>query len=196
MGVTMTVGVKKEWATAAIEDQPKGALVIRRRFRPKEWGIALVRQGGELQKYYLAITFGERLKLMPVESLPSPEVKPRRPSQVKEGDPLNAGFVFTTPSFMGIASERIIFGFKPEWATASIVNIPDGAKLVRRRFKPKTAAVAFVKLGNELREYSLGLAQGDDLKLVALSGLNRKESGFSHDQTANRRVAGQMTFEM
>lgn len=175
----MTVGVGVKWATAPIENLPEGAKVIRRRFRPREWGVALVRQGDRMQKYYLKITSGEHLTLMPAAALPAQVIKPRHQHQVTEGDPLNAGFVFPTPPFMGIPSEQVIIGFKPEWASAPIVNLPEGAKVVRRRFRPKMVGVAFVKQDNELREHSLALAQGDDLKLLVPSGLNRKEAARS-----------------
>ena len=56
MGEKMTFGVKTEWATARIENLPAGSKVIRRRFRPKQVGVAFVRIGAEIRKYYLAIT--------------------------------------------------------------------------------------------------------------------------------------------
>jgi hypothetical protein len=56
LGQTMTIGVKLEWATARIEGLPIGGKVIRRCFRPKQVGVAFVKVGSEMRKYYLGIT--------------------------------------------------------------------------------------------------------------------------------------------
>ena len=74
-----------------------------------------------------------------------------------------------------VCGEPITFGVKANWATARITNIPAGAKVLRRRFRPKSVGVAFVQAGNEVRKYFLGL-DGDSLKLLALVGINAKEA--------------------
>lgn len=74
-----------------------------------------------------------------------------------------------------VGAEPITFGVKSEWATARITNIPAGAKVLRRRFRPKSVGVAFVQAGNEVRKYFIGL-DGDRLKLLALVGINAKEA--------------------
>ena len=56
MGQKMTIGIHQEWATARIENIPPGGKVIRRRFRHKQIGVAFVKCGHEIRKYYLAIT--------------------------------------------------------------------------------------------------------------------------------------------
>ena len=77
-------------------------------------------------------------------------------------------------STVEILGEQITWGVKPEWATDRIINIPPGGKVIRRRFRPKSVGVAFVKVGNEIRKYYIGQTlQG--LKLTGLVGINRKE---------------------
>jgi hypothetical protein len=74
-----------------------------------------------------------------------------------------------------VAAEPVTFGVKASWATARITNLPAGAKVLRRRFRPKSVGVAFVQAGNEVRKYFLG-TDGDRLKLLALVGINAKEA--------------------
>ena len=66
------------------------------------------------------------------------------------------------------------WGVKAEWATAPIAGIPEGGRVVRRRMRPKSVAVAFVKVGNEIRKYYLAITV-TGLKLHGLAGINRKE---------------------
>ena len=74
-----------------------------------------------------------------------------------------------------ICGEPLTFGVKAEWSTDRIRNIPHGAKVLRRRFRPKCVGVAFVKAGNEVRKYYLRIAQGGGLELSSLVGINRRE---------------------
>lgn len=74
-----------------------------------------------------------------------------------------------------VSGDKMTWGVKPEWATDRIINIPFGAKVIRRRFRPKQVGVAFVQHGQEMRKHYLGICDGG-LKLLAMVGLNRKES--------------------
>lgn len=74
-----------------------------------------------------------------------------------------------------ISGETFAWGVKAEWATASIAGIPEGGRVIRRRMRPKTVAVAFVKVGDEIRKYYLAITD-TGLKLCGLVGINRKET--------------------
>jgi len=74
-----------------------------------------------------------------------------------------------------ITGETLTFGVKAEWAVERITNLPEGAKVVRRCFRPRQAGVAFVKVGNELRKHYLRIGINGGLELSALVGLNKKE---------------------
>lgn len=76
---------------------------------------------------------------------------------------------------MTIMGTKMTFGVKEEWATARILNLPIGAKVIRRRFRPCCVGVAFLKFGsNEMRQYYLAI-EPHGLKLHGLCGINRKE---------------------
>lgn len=73
-----------------------------------------------------------------------------------------------------IMGAQFTWGVKAEWAIARIENIPAGCKVIRRRFRPKAAGVAFVQDGDQMRKHYLELTH-TGLRLGALVGINRKE---------------------
>lgn len=73
-----------------------------------------------------------------------------------------------------INNATIAWGVKSEWATAPIADIPEGGRVLRRRMRPKSVAVAFVKVGDEIRKYYLAIT-ATGLKLNGLAGINRRE---------------------
>lgn len=80
---------------------------------------------------------------------------------------------------MTIMGEQLAFGVRPEWATAPITGVPEGAEVVRRRFRFRDVGVAFVKLNGTLSRHHLALAPGG-LKLLWPNAVNRKERCAGH----------------
>ncbi len=75
---------------------------------------------------------------------------------------------------MTILSKQVAFGVRPEWATAPIVNVPEGAEVVRRRFRFRDVGVAFVRCRGVISRHHLALAPGG-LELLWPNAVNRKE---------------------
>lgn len=73
-----------------------------------------------------------------------------------------------------VLGQQMTIGVKQEWATARIEGLPIGGRVIRRRFRPKSVGVAFVKVGFEMRQYFLAMTE-TGLKLHGLCGINRKE---------------------
>lgn len=74
-----------------------------------------------------------------------------------------------------LMGEKMIFGVHQDLMDAPIVNLPKGGKVVRFRMRFKQIATAFVKVGNEVRQYHLSRVVGG-IKLASICGINRKET--------------------
>lgn len=72
--------------------------------------------------------------------------------------------------------ERVVFGVRPEWATAPIINVPAGARVLRRRFRSRGLGEAFVVHNGTVSQHVLGLTPLNELKLLPAKGLNKKEA--------------------
>ena len=71
----------------------------------------------------------------------------------------------------------ICFGYKPEWETLPIVNIPDDAIRIRRRIRKNEAMQVFVRTHNAVVRCVVGPTSGsiqrtDSLELLYAIGSN------------------------
>ena len=74
-----------------------------------------------------------------------------------------------------ICGESVAWGVRPEFATMTILNVPAGATLLRRRFRPKSVGVAYVRSQDgAIQRYYLNV-EGKAFQLGALVGINKKE---------------------
>lgn len=72
---------------------------------------------------------------------------------------------------MTIMGQQVCWGIRPEFETAPIVNLPDGAVVVRRRFRMKDVGTAVVRVGDALQRWRLGVVPGG-LELMHMTGMN------------------------
>ena len=68
-GQPMCWGIRPEWMTATIHDVPAGGQVVRRRFRARQVGVAFVKIGAEIRKYYLNLKPDGGLKLGTISAI-------------------------------------------------------------------------------------------------------------------------------
>lgn len=73
--------------------------------------------------------------------------------------------------------KRVLYGVNPEWEKMPIANLPENTIKVRRRFRQKDFAKAYIKTQTSIQEWILGPEDGCNrltgpLKLVVLNGIN------------------------
>lgn len=51
--------------------------------------------------------------------------------------------------------DPLAYGYDPKFVTAPIVNLPEGARVVRRRVRIDDFPFAFVRIGNTLGRYRI-----------------------------------------
>ena len=75
---------------------------------------------------------------------------------------------------MMIAAKQVAWGVKPEWATMPIEGVPQGAKVVKMRFRTRSFAVAIVHstVDRTTTRWSIGLTESGGLRLLYPLGIN------------------------
>lgn len=66
-------------------------------------------------------------------------------------------------------------GFGIDYATAPIINVPQGAMVLRRRIRSNGIAKAFVKTPNGITQWILGPADNGELQLLFPTAANIKD---------------------
>lgn len=75
---------------------------------------------------------------------------------------------------MIISGKPVAFGVKPEWAGMQIEGVPQGAKVVKTRFRTRSFAVAIVHstVDRTITRWSIGLTESGGLRLLHPLGIN------------------------
>ncbi len=69
----------------------------------------------------------------------------------------------------------VCFGVKPEFACLPIANLPDDTISVKRKFRPKMAALAYIRRPHSVEEWVLAPDGNAALKLSFVRKINQRQ---------------------